>query len=255
MPEVKRHKPGTFCWTDLTTSDLEGARVFYSELFNWGLRESESSDHTYTMMQAGGVDVVGMGQPPELHGPPAWLCMISVADVDAAAAKVREAGGAVHEGPFAVDDAGRMAVCADPSGATFGLWEAGIHQGAGRVNEPSTPCWYELASRDTAASAAFFKEVLGWEAQSGPMGGAVYTTFMRGPAPVAGMLAMTEEWGDAPSHWMVYFQVASCEETAQRAASLGGEVCVPPTEIAGVGRFAVITDPQGAVFSIMQMHR
>ena len=68
------------------------------------------------------------------------------------------------------------------------------------------------------------------------------------------MLEMTEEWEGIPPHRMIYFAVADCDAMSEKAASLGGQVCVPPTDIPNIGRFAVITDPQGAVFSIMQSY-
>ena len=256
MAEIRRYKHGTFCWTELASSDLEAAKVFYSELFNWKIDALPLGDAGDScMMKLGDAEVAALRQrapesPPSDH----WRCYISVDDVDQAAAAVVDAGGALLQPPSDVLDAGRGALCQDPSGAVVGLWQAGRHIGAGRVNEPGAPCWFELATRDTAAAADFFRAVLGWEAKSAPMGGTVYTSFLRGVSPAAGMLAMDDTWGDIAPHWMVYFQVASCEETAQRAAALGGEVHVPPTEIAGVGRFAVIADPQGAIFSIMQVN-
>jgi len=76
---------------------------------------------------------------------------------------------------------------------------------------------------------------------------------MLGEHPVAGMMQMTEEWGDAPPHWMTYITVADCDASAKTVEELGGQVCVPPTDIPEVGRFAVINDPTGATFSIIKL--
>jgi predicted enzyme related to lactoylglutathione lyase len=98
----------------------------------------------------------------------------------------------------------------------------------------------------------FYCELLGWNAQIEKMEDMDYTVFSTSHGPVAGMLQMTAEWEDIPAHWMIYFAVADCDAMAEKATSLGAQVCVPPTDIPNVGRFSVITDPQGAVFSIMQ---
>jgi predicted enzyme related to lactoylglutathione lyase len=85
------------------------------------------------------------------------------------------------------------------------------------------------------------------------MGGTMYTSFMNGERPAAGMLQITEEMGEIPPNWLVYFCVADCDQTADKAKKLGANVVVPPVDIPEVGRFAVVMDPQGAGFAIIQL--
>lgn len=256
MAQVRSYKHGTFCWSDLGTPDLEGAKVFYSELFNWKIEEVPTGEAgTYCLMKIDDTEVAGIYQKPaEDPSPAAWLCYVNVSGLEDAVGTAAEAGAAVLQEPIDAMEAGRMAVLQDPSGAVVGLWEARRHIGAGRVNEPGAPCWFELATRDTAAASDFYRALCGWESKSAPMGPTVYTSFMRGEAPAGGMMAMDDSWGELPPHWMVYFQVADCDGTAARVESLGGHLHVPPRDIPGVGRFAVVADPFGAVFSILQMN-
>jgi predicted enzyme related to lactoylglutathione lyase len=80
-----------------------------------------------------------------------------------------------------------------------------------------------------------------------------YTSFMQGETPVAGMMKMTAEFGEAPAHWMTYVSVEDCDASVAKVETLGGTICVPPTDIPKVGRFAVINDPTGAVISIIKL--
>jgi uncharacterized protein len=257
--EMTDYPNGMFCWPELSAMDVQRAKSFYSDLFDWGLNESpiDEAGNAYIMLQKNGVDIGAMYQgKTELEKSQMithWLGYIAVDDVDSAASKVEGLGGTVEIQPMDVFAAGRMAVINDPGGARVALWQGKEHKGAKIIGATGTVCWNELATREVDACKTFYQGIVGWQPQTKPMEGMDYTLFMLNECATAGMLAMTKEWGDMPSHWMTYFAVDDCDIAAERATSLGGEVCVPPTDIDEVGRFSVITDPQGAVFSIIKL--
>jgi predicted enzyme related to lactoylglutathione lyase len=117
---------------------------------------------------------------------------------------------------------------------------------------PNKFLWNELATTDAAKCKAFYGQLFGWAAVDQPMGPTTYTRFQKDAADVGGMLQMTAEWGGVRPHWMPYVAVEDVDACARRAAELGGKACVPPTDIS-VGRFAVLEDPTGAVFSVIKM--
>jgi predicted enzyme related to lactoylglutathione lyase len=117
----------------------------------------------------------------------------------------------------------------------------------------NTFCYNELTTRDSDACAKFYAQLFGWQTLQTPMAGTTYTMFRIGERDVGGMIQMTPEWGEMPSHWMPYIAVEDVDATVQRVSELGGKVCVPPSDIPNIGRFAVITDPGGAVFSIIKL--
>lgn len=121
------------------------------------------------------------------------------------------------------------------------------------VPQIGTFCWNELASKDVSASGKFYAELFGWKPVETPMEGMTYTLFKIGDKDVGGMLQMTAEWGETPSHWMAYVAVDDVDALASRVEELGGKVCVPPTDIPTVGRFSVIQDPTGATLSIIKL--
>jgi predicted enzyme related to lactoylglutathione lyase len=162
-----------------------------------------------------------------------------------------ELGGALLMEPLDVFTSGRMALIQDPTGAPVALWEGRDHPGFGLVGQPGTPCWLELMTSDPDRARAFYSRLLPWEPEEMQVTGAHYTVFHRAGEPTAGMMRTPEEAGGAPSHWLVYFYAADSDATAARTRELGGQVLVPPTDIPGIGRFAVLQDPQGAMFCLL----
>jgi predicted enzyme related to lactoylglutathione lyase len=258
MTQVTRHDPGSFSWTELATSDPRGARNFYGSLFGWSFVDSpmgSGPEDIYTRLQIDGDDVGALYKMlPEQASqgmPPNWLCYVSVASADEAGRKVRELGGTVVAQPFDVMSYGRMAMFQDPAGAMFAVWQAGTHLGAQRVNEPGALSWCELATRNTEEAGRFYAGLFGWGLKGRT--DFPYTEFMLGQRAIGGMYALPLGTADIPPNWMVYFQTADCDGTAARAKSLQGEAIVGPKDIPSVGRFAVLQDPQGATFSIIQL--
>jgi predicted enzyme related to lactoylglutathione lyase len=192
------------------------------------------------------------GQMPQLGGHPAfWGVYLTVDDLDATAARVPGAGGKVEAGPIDVAGLGRMAMVQDPTGARVNLWQAGGSVGSVRVNEPGCPIWHELTSPDLPVATAFYAEVLGVEWESVPMEtGDDYTCLVVEGRPVAG--AFPPQMEGVPPHWDVYFNVADCDATVARAVGLGAQELVSAYDLPGVGRTAMVRDPQGALVAFLE---
>lgn len=160
-----RYIPGVPCWADITPPDPEAAVAFYGELFGWQFENvlPPEAPAKYFVARLAGGDVAAVGTPLEgLEPLAAWNTYVWVVDVDASAARVRAAGGSVLAGPADVGDAGRTAVCADPEGASFVLWEARAHRGAAVVNEHGSVNFNDLHVRDLDRAKAFYRSVFGW---------------------------------------------------------------------------------------------
>lgn len=251
MPEITDYPPGTPSWIDLGSPDIEASIAFYTGLFGWEAADQGPDAGGYRMFTLRGLPVAGLG-PAQNPGPPYWTTYVTVADVDATTALVREAGGMVFLEPMDVLDAGRMAVFGDPTGAPISVWQPGAHKGSGLANEPGSFTWNELNSRDPQAATAFYGQVFGWDGK--PMEGPrEYTTFEVDGRPVAGMADMRGRVPDeVPPHWLVYITVADLDASVATAQELGGSVLVGPMDIPGMGRFAVVADPQGAFFGAFE---
>lgn len=258
MPRIDRHAPGTFCWAELAAGNGPEAKTFYSKLFGWeSVDNSMGEAGIYTMLRLRGAEIGAlytMGPEEATRGiPPHWNCYVSVGSADETVEKVKAHGGIVLAGPFDVMDAGRMAVLQDPVGAAFSVWQPKIHIGTKVIGEAGAPCWYENLSRDAGTAARFYKDVFGWTAKQDPVK-TDYTELLLGNEAVGGLMPITPEMGPMPSSWGVYFQVDDCDAAAAKAKSLGGKIMKPPAEVEEAGRFAVLMDPQGAMFSIIRPH-
>jgi predicted enzyme related to lactoylglutathione lyase len=252
MPDVAKHVPNTPGWIDIGT-DIEGAKSFYTALFGWGTEEAGPVEETggYGFFSSGGKSVAGYG-PQQNPGPPFWATYVIVDSAEDVAAKVQGAGGQVIVAPMQVMDAGTMGVFTDDQGAFISVWQSGQHTGAQLVREPGAFTWCELRARDIEKAKAFYAAVFGWGAEtSGSDGPMAYTEFKVGGESVAGMMQMTDEFpAEVPPHWLVYIEVADTAAALGKAQELGAGVQVPVVDFPG-GKFAVLTDPQGAAFGVM----
>jgi predicted enzyme related to lactoylglutathione lyase len=254
MHIVKGYPDGVFSWVDLSTTDTERAKAFYTGLFGWEYEDMPLGDFGfYTMYQIDGYNVAGMGpMSPDMQEqgiPPFWSSYVNHRDVDSIAAKTAEAGGTVIAPPMDIFESGRMAMFQDPTGAMFGVWQPNNHTGAQVVNHPNALVWNELQTRDGAAAQTFYGKVLGWEGQLNDD----YVSFAVDGRVQAGMIQMDENFPEnVPSNWQPYFMVEDVEAYAAKAQELGGTLLMPPMDAGDIGTFAVVQDPQGAVFSIIK---
>ncbi|HEY3349414.1 MAG TPA: VOC family protein [Thermoanaerobaculia bacterium] len=247
------HAPGAFCWIELATTDQKAAKDFYAKLFGWTFTDNEMGPGmTYTIFQLKGRDAAACYtlDAAKMPGvPPHWMLYVATGDADASARRAGELGGKVTAPAFDVMDFGRMAVLADPTGGNFCVWQAKANTGIGIQDEPGAFCWGQLNTSETAKAEAFYTALFGWKAKTGTGGGMTYTEWILGGKPIGGMMA-PPDGARVPAHWLPYFAVADCDAAAARAAALGARTYVPPTNIEGTGRFAVLADPQGAAFAI-----
>jgi uncharacterized protein len=268
MSAQDRYIPGVPCWIDSAQPDPEAAVAFYRELFGWELEDvmPPESPQRYFIARIRGGDVAAIASQSEPSAA-AWNTYIWVADADETAAKVRAAGGSVLMEPADMEDAGRMAVFADPAGAVFSVWQPNRHRGAAVVNEHGSLNFNDLHTPDVAGAGAFYGAVFGWELLDVGGGSAWalpgYGDFLeaRNPGMRENMAKMgaPERFEDVVAsvrpisagetpHWGVTFAVDDADAIAARAVELGGRVVAGPFDAPWV-RMAVIADPQGATFT------
>lgn len=257
MPKVDGIPMGAPCWMDLATSNLEGARAFYSQLFGWKVEDAGEDYGHYHNITKGEDGIAGMmTKGEEMEGAPdAWTIYFAVPDAAAAVERVRSAGGQVMFDAMPVMELGTMAIVVDPAGAFFGLWQPGQHKGFDLYGEQGAPAWHELMTRDFEAATGFYRTVLGVEIADMPMeGGPGYRTINIDGEERAGIMDAAEGVlpEGVPSHWNVYFGVDDTDATVAKAQELGGSV-LAPAEDTEFGRFALLADPAGAAFAVISV--
>jgi uncharacterized protein len=274
MPNRDGYLPGVPCWIDTSQSDPRAAAAFYGGLFGWDFEDvmPPESPGRYFIARLDGGDVAAIGAQPEGGASaPSWNTYIWVRSADETASKVLDAGGRVVTDPFDVMDAGRMALCSDPDGAEFSIWQAKEHRGAQVVNASGSLNFNTLHTRDAAGAKSFYDKVFGWETLDLPGGAGMWRLpgygdhleqsdpglrerMAQSGAPegfedvVAAFNPIAEDQPGVSPHWGVTFAVDDADATAARAAELGGEVVLAPLDAPWV-RMTVISDPQGASFT------
>ena len=250
-----QHPHGTFCWMDIYLPDPERGKTFYNAMFGWEWTDVPMGDtgSSYTMFNLDGKSVGAMGpEMPDMFPegvPPMWFSYLATDDMDATVCQAKTLGANFLMGPHDVGN-GRVALMQDPGGATLFLWQALEFGGAEIIRAPGALVWNELYTRDLEATQSFYGDLFGWEWASMPMlGGGDLANL--GDFLACGVLEMDENWGEMPPHWMVYIQVEDADAAASKVQDLGGDVCVPVTDIS-VGRFAVVNDDQKGTFTIFE---
>jgi hypothetical protein len=246
-----------FVWHELVTTDAPVATKFYTGLFGWSVKETPMpGGGTYRLLSKGDVMVAGAMTAPS-GVPSGWLVYVGVEDVDASAKKIGESGGKIMVPPTTVPDMLRFACGMDPQGAAFGILK-GIGPGSeqppyGGPARPGTFCWDELHTRDMEAAKKFYGNVFGWSGK-GDQGGTDYWHVQTAGKEIGGM---TSHMGgpNVPPHWLGYIAVSDVDAMTQKVETLGGKILMPAMEIPKVGRFSVVQDPTGAVFSLFRSAR
>lgn len=250
---------GTVGWADVAVPDMAAGIAFYEALFGWETQVFEAESMPYAMFSRGDKAVAGLGSlsPEQIESgqPPAWSTYIIVDDADTTFAKAVELGATPLMEPMDIPDTGRFFFVLDPVGAAVGFWQSGDHDGAEVFNEMNTMTWNDTASSDLEASVSFYTELLGWVAEHVDYDGFPYTLFKIGERSNAGAYDMSGLVPDGvPPHWLVWFLVEDCHSSASTITELGGSVLSEPRE-SGVGTSAVVADPFGATFAIIEPGR
>jgi len=258
MPHLREHAPGTFCWAELETTDLGAAKSFYHALFGWSIVDQPMGPGgVYTIFRLNLEDAAAAYQQQEgerARGVRShWNLYISVKDAGATAVRAVELGAKLLAGPLDAGENGRLAILLDPTGATFYLWQGLKTSGLGVMNEINTFWWADLHTADRGGAKRFYEALLGWSIKPGPgKDESTYLHINAGGKFIGGILPDSHRTTKAPPHWMPYFKVADLDAAVKQAAELGAQVFMPPMNVGGPLRIAMLRDPQLAAFALFE---
>ncbi|HEX9506341.1 MAG TPA: VOC family protein [Acidimicrobiia bacterium] len=249
------HAPiGSPCWADLWTSDVEGSRRFYGELFGWEAEAPSPEFGGYFTFTRNGTPVAGaMGDMGDMPADNSWKIYLDTDDI-AKTLQVAEAEGAQIISPaMAVADLGTQAVLIDPTGALHGVWQPGTFPGFTVLGEHGAPSWFELHTRDYPTAVAFYRSVYHWDTNEVGDSDEFRYTVMRDPdgdGDLAGIMDATTFLPEGvAAHWSVYWGVDDADATVAKVKALGGSVVTDAVDTP-YGRLATVTDPAGAQFKL-----
>jgi uncharacterized protein len=263
MSERSDYTIGVPCWVDALPEEPSRTADFYAEILGWELDDRLGPDGpgSYYVGRLGGRAVAAVGTPPATDLSPAWITYIRVDDVDAAARRAVESGGRVVHADLPTVDGDRRVLLADPAGATFGIRQSGLIDGAELVNEPGAWSISILNTGDAEAAKAFYGGMFGWTTSAVDAGGVELTMWQLPgyfggepsqpvPRDVVAVMAPLPD-GDDAARWDVNFWIDDADAAAAKTEELGGTVLAAPTDQPPF-REAVIADPAGAAMAISQ---
>ena len=249
------HLHGRFAWYELATTDMESAKAFYGDVLGWGTQDVPASGPAYTLFTAGGAAVSGLMELPKEATAsglrPSWLGYVGVDDVNAAANRIEELGGAVHVPPTEIPNVSRFSIAVDPQMATIALlkWLNGDQQQPAELNAPGRVGWHELLAADWEQAFAFYRELFSWQkAQTDTGAVGTYQLFSAAGETIGGMY--TKPAMEPVPFWLYYFNVGDIDVAMKRVKAGGGTILAGPIEVPGSRWIARCTDPQAAIFAL-----
>ncbi|MBL8482973.1 MAG: VOC family protein [Rhodocyclaceae bacterium] len=243
--------PGKFVWYEHMSDDVERARAFYGALFGWTSDPVDMGGMPYHMIQNGARGIGGF-RTGEIAWPAMWMSYMSVEDVDGAVGRAAALGAKVLLPPTDFPPVGRGAMLTDPQGAVFSVWRSAEGDPPESGGQSGDWCWNELSTPDDLAALAFYEQAFGYRHISRDMGDFVYHILTRADGGMCGGLMRTPLGAPPQPFWTPYVVVEDADAIAARAPELGGMLCYGPQDIPDVGRFAVLADPQNAVFAVLK---
>lgn len=255
-PASAEHHWGKVIWVDLITPDLADAKRFYGGLFGWTFQDIHTGDTDYSVALLDGAPVGGLVhrtiRPGESRHP-SWLTFISVQDVDEAERIILAKGGKVLSQPRTYAQRGRQAVFADPQGAVFAVLQSSSGDPQDVLAAPGEWIWSSLLTRDPDAEAAFYQAVFGYEVFALPSDdGLEHLLLSTNNYARASSNALPPKASKLHPHWLNYVRVISAADAVAKVKSLGGRVLVAQYPDRHGVLVAVVADPAGAPFGLIE---
>jgi len=256
QPATQDHHVGKVVWADLVTPDLDGARRFYAGLFGWTFRDVRAGDKNFVVALLDGRPVAGLVQRPVPTGErrqPAWLTFISVLDVGEAEKTALAHGGKVLSPPRAYPKRGRQAILADPQGAVFAVLQSSSGDPADVLASPGDWIWSSLITRDANAGAAFYQAIFGYEVfELASDDGSEHHLLATDGYARASANSLPTNVSGLHTHWLNFVRVVSTNDAVAKAVALGGRVLIEPHLDRHGGMVAIVADPSGAPFGMLE---
>jgi uncharacterized protein len=250
MATRERPPIGAPCWTDLWTSDVDGSRRFYGELFGWEANEPSPEFGGYFMFMKNGVPVAGgMGDMGDLRANNTWTIYLATDNMTKTAEAAQAAGAQIMSPAMPVADLGIQLVLDDPTGAHLGAWQPETFPGFTVLNEHGFPSWFELLTREHSTAVEFYRSVFSWDTNTVADSDEFRYTTLRDPESDAELAGIMDAASFLPegvaSHWSVYWEVDDVDVTIAMAKAFGGSVVTDAVDTP-YGRLASVSDPAGA---------
>ena len=255
-PASQEHHLGKVIFVELVTPDLAAAKQFYAGLFGWTFRDIQAGGTRYAEASLDGRPVAGLVHkdvPAGEHRQPVWLSFIAVRDVDAARTIALQHGAKVLFEPHSLPNRGREAVFADPQGAIFAVLASSSGDPPDVLAAPGEWIWSSLITGDPDTDAAFYQTLFDYEVFESPADeGTRHLMFASDNYLRASANPLPASKPNMHPHWLNFVRVDDADKMTAKVVALGGRVLVEPRADRHGGKVAVVADPLGARFGLLE---
>ena len=254
VPASPEHHVGKRVYAELVTPDLATAKNFYAQLFGWTFQDYQQRDAMFTQASLDGQVIGGIYQRPLPAGRrPGWISFIATTDLAKTAALATQNGAKVLLSPRSFANLGQEAVLSDPQGAVFALLQSNSGDPADYLVSPGDWIWSSLIATDPKADADFYKTVLGYDVYAMPdTQDAQHLLLASDKFARASVNPIPATWTNAKPRWLNFIRVDDAAATSAKVTALGGKVVQQPHIDRHGGKIAVVADPTGALFGLME---
>jgi uncharacterized protein len=255
-PASTEHHAGKVIWVDLVTPDLAAAERFYGGLLGWTFQTIHTGDSDYSVALVDGRPVGGLFQksiPAAEHRQSAWLTFIAVRNVDAAKRMALAHGAKVVSDSRNYPLRGHQAVLSDPEGAVFAILASSSGDAPDFLAAPGEWIWSSLLSRDPGVEAAFYQQVFSYDVfDLASDDGMEHVILSSDDFARASVNAFPGDSAHRHAHWLNFIRVDNTIDKVAKVVASGGRVVVEPHVDRHGGQVAVVADPAGAPFGLME---
>ena len=255
-PASREHHAGKMVWADLITPDLNAAEKFYGGVFGWTFKRIRAGSSDYALAMLGGRPIGGVMQQTMPSVEPhqsAWLTFMACADIEAAQRVAVEHGAKVLTDAKSYPQRGKQIVLSDPEGAVFAVLASSSGDSPDYLPVVGEWIWSSLHAKDAGNEAAFYQELFGFDVFEAPSAdGAEHLILSSDNYARASANGHASESSRKHAHWLNFVRVENAAQTAAKVTAMGGHVLVGPRVDRHGGMLAVMSDPAGASFGVME---
>ena len=255
-PASTEHHLGKMVWADLVTPDLAAAEKFYGGLFGWTFRHVRAGSSEYAVAMLDGRPIAGLMEkaiPSGERHQSAWLTFMAAGDVDAVKRVAVAHGGKVLVDTKSYPMRGRQCVVSDPEGAVFAILASSSGDSPDFLPVTGEWIWSSLHAKDAGAAAAFYQELFGYDVFEMPSeDGAEHLILSTDDYARASANSLPGGSARRHPHWLNFVRVEHAADITAKVVAMGGRVLVEPRIDRHGGMLAVVADPAGAPFGLME---
>ena len=255
-PPSGEHHAGQMVWADLITPDLAAAEKFYGGLFGWTFQPVPAATGNYAVAMLEGRPIGGLLEkaiPAGQHQQSAWLTFLAAGDVDSVKKIAVSHGAKVLADIKNYPQRGRQCVLSDPEGAVFALLASSSGDSPDYLPADGDWIWSSLHAKDAGAEAAFYQNLLGYDVFDLPSDdGLEHLILSTDNYARASANDLARDSARRRSHWLNFVRVDNAAESTAKVVAMGGRVLVEPRADRHGGMLAVVADPAGAPFGLME---